>query len=165
MADFCDVVIEDDRWDGVLDRLAPVAVSATLRFLDMQAEVVVMGCDDGRIAELNGDFRDKPRPTNVLSWPAVDPAPRTPGARPVVDLDPDDPVLGDVAIAFDTCAREATEQGKPLADHVTHLLVHGVLHLAGYDHLNDPDAEHMEQAEREILAGLGINDPYQEDMT
>lgn len=154
-----DVVIEDDRWlDAGLPALAERAAAATLAYLDMEgAEIVVMGCDDARITELNDDFRAKAKPTNVLSWPSVEHRARSPGARPIL---PDTDELGDIAISYDTCVREALDQGKSLGDHVTHLLVHAILHLAGYDHLNDPDAETMESAERSVLSGLGIPDPY-----
>lgn len=161
-----DVVIEDARWQVAgLEALATRAAAATLRHLGLQAtgegapEIVVMGCDDARIAELNADFRGRPQPTNVLSWPSVEPPPRAPGAVPAP---PDTDELGDIAISYDTCAREAGAQGKPLSDHATHLLVHAILHLAGYDHENDADADTMENAERAILATLAISDPYQE---
>ncbi len=155
-----DCVIEDDRWQAAgLEALSQRAVSAALTWHGIGGEVVVMGCDDARIAALNADFRGKPRATNVLSWPSVEHRPHDPGARP--DL-PDTDELGDIAIAYDTCAAEARAQGKPFDDHVTHLLVHAVLHLLGYDHLNDPDAEVMESAERAILSRLDIPDPYQE---
>lgn len=157
-----DVVLEDARW-GALPALAERAGQATLAHLGLDGEVVVMGCDDARIAALNADFRGKPQPTNVLSWPAQDAAPRAPGDLPQVAPDPDDPALGDIAIAFETCTREAAEQGKTFDDHVTHLLVHAILHLAGYDHMNDPDAERMEATERAILATLGISDPYAQE--
>ncbi|HMM08574.1 MAG TPA: rRNA maturation RNase YbeY [Paracoccus solventivorans] len=161
-----DVVIEDERWqDAGLEALAARAAAATLRHLGLPSagedvpEIVVMGCDDDRIAALNADFRGKPQPTNVLSWPSADPAPRAPGAVPAP---PDADELGDIAISYDTCAREAAAQGKPLADHATHLLVHAILHLAGYDHEDDADADTMEDAERAILATLDIPDPYRE---
>lgn len=159
-----EVVVEDERWETAgLEPLAARAVAATLDWLGRPgAEVVVLGCDDDRIAALNAEFRGKPRPTNVLSWPAVEPEPRAPGARPEP---PDVPELGDIAIAFDTCTAEAAAQGKPFADHVTHLLIHAVLHLAGYDHGDEADAETMEEAERSILSGLGIADPYLDDGT
>ena len=125
--------------------------------------ISLMGCDDARIAVLNADFRGKPQPTNVLSWPSEErgaefvgeaPEPPEPG-------DPEDPEsLGDIAIAYETCAREAEEQGKPMPDHVTHLIVHGVLHLLGYDHIEDEDAAVMEALEVRILASLGVSDPY-----
>lgn len=161
--DLCvDTVIEDDRWGETgLEALAARAAGAALQWHGLTAgEIVVMGCDDARIAALNGDFRGKPRPTNVLSWPALDTAPRAPGDRPVL---PETDELGDIAIAYDTCLAEAHAQGKPFDHHVTHLLVHAVLHLLGYDHENDPDAELMEATERSILQQLQIPDPYQEE--
>lgn len=155
-----DCVIEDDRWNDLdLEDLAQRAVAAALGWHDIGGEVVVLGCDDQRIAALNADFRGKPRATNVLSWPSVEHLPHAPGATP--DL-PDEEELGDIAIAYDTCLAEAQAQGKPVADHVTHLLVHATLHLLGYDHENDPDAETMEAAERSILETLNIPDPYLE---
>lgn len=155
-----DCVIEDERWETAgLEALAGRAVDAALGWHRIGGEVVVLGCDDARIAALNADFRGKPRATNVLSWPSVEHLPRAPGARP--DL-PDSDELGDIAIAYETCAAEASAQGKPFADHVTHLLVHATLHLLGYDHQDDADAVTMEAAERAILAGLRIPDPYQE---
>ena len=156
-----DTVIEDERWGAAgLPELADRAVAATLGWLGIGGEVVVLGCDDARIAALNADFRGKPQATNVLSWPSEEPRRAAPGAAP--DL-PDTEELGDVAIAYDTCMAEAAAQGKPAANHVTHLLVHAVLHLAGYDHETDPDAETMETAERAILATLAIPDPYAMD--
>ena len=156
-----DTVIEDHRWEGAgLVGRATAAVRATLTWHGIASgEVVVMGCDDARIAALNADFRGKPQATNVLSWPADDPAPRAPGTRP--DL-PRGDELGDIAIAYDTCMAEAQAQSKPAADHVTHLLVHAVLHLLGYDHHDDADAEMMEATERAILKTLDIPDPYHE---
>ena len=121
-----------------------------------------MACNDARIAELNAEFRCKPTPTNVLSWPAEDLSSEIPGAapnRPTPDFT-GEIALGDIAIAWDTCAREAKEQGKPMRDHVTHLIVHGVLHLLGYDHIRDEDATLMERLEVDILCKLGIDDPY-----
>jgi probable rRNA maturation factor len=126
-------------------------------------QISLLGCDDARIAVLNADFRGKPQPTNVLSWPSEDRAAETPGGTPEPPEpgSADDPEsLGDIAIAFDTCAREAAEQAKPMADHVTHLIVHGVLHLLGYDHIDDADATVMESLEVRILASMGLSDPY-----
>ncbi|WP_265499975.1 rRNA maturation RNase YbeY [Paracoccus beibuensis] len=155
-----DCVIEDDRWQAAgLEDLAARAVTAALSWHRVGGEVVVMGCADARIASLNADFRGKPRATNVLSWPSVEHAPRQPGAAPVL---PDEDELGDIAIAFETCVAEAQAQGKPFDHHVLHLLVHATLHLLGYDHENDPDAESMEATERAILQILGVPDPYQE---
>lgn len=156
-----DLVIEDERWEDVdLQGMAERAAEAVGDWLGLQDfQVVVMGCDDERIAGLNAEFRDKPRPTNVLSWPAIEFDIRAPGEVPQL---PDIEELGDIAISFDTCWREAEAQNKPFVDHATHLLVHAMLHLAGYDHIDDQDAETMEEAERSILGRLGIPDPYLE---
>ena len=159
-----EVTIEDARWQQ-LDQLAARATLAVLDYIGLQSdlcEVSVLGCDDARIAELNAEFREKPTPTNVLSWPAEELAPDTAGenpARPTPDFT-GEIALGDIAISFDTCAREASEAGKSMDDHVTHLIIHGVLHLLGYDHIRDPDATLMERVEVEILGKLGIDDPY-----
>lgn len=147
-----DIIMEDPRWKG-LDALASRAVPETLRHMGFDPgahEVAILGCDDAKIAGLNADFRGKPQPTNVLSWPAMELAPG----------DPPQPELGDIAIAFGVCTREAGEQGKPFDAHVTHLLVHATLHLLGYDHQNDAEAEEMERLEAEILGNLGIANPY-----
>lgn len=153
-----DCVIEDERWETAgLESLAERAVTAALQWHKIGGEVVVMGCDDARIAALNADFRGKPKATNVLSWPAVEHIPHEPGETPEL---PDEEELGDIAIAYETCLAEAEAQGKSVDDHVTHLLIHATLHLLGYDHQNDPDAETMEATERSILAGLNIADPY-----
>ena len=167
MESLVDTVIEEPRWETAgLDALAGRAAQAVLDELGLPAAgfvICVMGCDDDRIAGLNADFRGKPRPTNVLSWPSEDRAPPAPGAAP--DLpepgDADDPVeLGDIAIAWGVCQAEAAGQGKAFADHVTHLIAHGVLHLLGYDHMTDEDAALMEGIEVRALARLGIADPY-----
>lgn len=156
-----DLLIEDDRWNGVdlqacADR-ALASVVGGLGLSDGAYEVSCLACDDARIATLNADFRDKPTPTNVLSWPSVERRPDVAGARPV----PAEPgELGDLAIAFETCTHEAQAQGLDVSDHVTHLLVHGMLHLLGYDHETDEDATLMEGLETELLAKMGIADPY-----
>ncbi|RYI32902.1 MAG: rRNA maturation RNase YbeY [Acetobacteraceae bacterium] len=162
-----ETIIEDVRWESFgLDVLAERAGRAALSGVGLSAEgfsISLMGCDDSRIAVLNADFRGKPQPTNVLSWPSDERGAEVVGDAPVLPEagTPDDPEsLGDVAIAFETCVREAEEQGKPMAEHVTHLLVHGVLHLLGYDHIEDEDAALMEGLEVRILASLGVSDPY-----
>jgi len=166
MEPLVETIIEDPRWqDFGLEPLAERAAQAALAHLGLAAhgfQISLMGCDDPRIASLNADFRGKPTPTNVLSWPSDDRAP--PPGQPPEPPDPgpaDDPEsLGDIAIAYDTCLREAADQAKPAADHVTHLIVHGVLHLLGYDHIHDADAHLMEALEVRILASLGLPDPY-----
>jgi len=154
-----DLLIEDDRWNAVsIEALAEQACGAALAHLGIEeAEISLLACDDARIAELNGEFRDKPRPTNVLSWPSEERGAEAPGGDP---LPPEDPELGDIAIAWETCLREAEAAGKPHKDHLTHLLVHGTLHLLGYDHIDDKDAALMEGLEVEILGKLGLADPY-----
>mgnify|MGYP006287624467 CR=1 FL=1 len=98
-------------------------------------------------------------PTNVLSWPAADRAPARPGETPAPP-DPADGELGDIALSYETCAREAAEAGKTLEAHATHLIVHGILHLLGYDHETDADAALMERLEAEILGKMGVVAPY-----
>jgi len=160
-------VIEDARWEALgLEALAERAARAALAELELPEvglQLVVMGCDDARIAALNADFRGKPQPTNVLSWPAWDLSAEAEGGAPEaaeVGSAEEPEALGDIAIAYETCAREAEEAGKPMADHVTHLIVHGLLHCLGYDHVRDGDAEVMEALEVRILASLGLPDPY-----
>jgi probable rRNA maturation factor len=159
-----DIVIEDVRWaEAGLEALAGRAVDATLAHLGLDPaawEIVLLACDDARIAALNADFRGKPQPTNVLSWPSTERGPEAPGALPVPPDAEEGPELGDLALAYDTCAREAAEAGLPFAHHVTHLIVHGTLHLLGYDHLRAADGDLMERIEVEILASLGVPDPY-----
>ncbi len=167
MEDLVDTVIEDDRWETFgLATLAEPAARATLGALGLAPDgfaLAIMGCDDVRIAALNADFRSKPQPTNVLSWPSEERGAEVIGSAPALPQPgpADDPAfLGDIAIAWETCAREAAAQGKTMADHVTHLVVHAVLHLLGYDHVEVKDAAVMEALEVRILASLGVSDPY-----
>jgi probable rRNA maturation factor len=156
-----DCVIEDPRWDDAgLGLLADRAAQATFNHLDLQGfEACVMGCSDDRIATLNADFRGNPVPTNVLSWPSDERGADNDGDVPLPP-DPTDPELGDIAISYDTCMSEATQAGKTRHDYTTHLVVHGLLHLLGYDHERDADATLMEGLETQILGKLGIADPY-----
>jgi len=115
------------------------------------AELSIVLADDALLRQLNREWRGKDAPTNVLSFAAGDANPAPPGAPRL---------LGDVVLAFETVAAEAQAQQKPLADHLAHLVVHGVLHLLGFDHEIAAEAERMEALETRILAGLGIADPY-----
>ena len=161
MPDISDCVIEDARWEACdLPSIAERATRAALAIAGLQGEdweVVVMACDDARIATLNADFRSKPVPTNVLSWPAEALGAATAGETP---LAPEGPELGDIAIAFETCEAEARDQGIEFAAHVAHLIVHAVLHLLGYDHIEDADATLMEGLEIKALASMGVQNPY-----
>jgi probable rRNA maturation factor len=162
-----DLLIEDPRWseaglEPLVERAAPMALEE-LGLEPTQFALSILACDDARIATLNADFRGKPAPTNVLSWPSEERAAAAPGEMPY--LPPHHPVgppleLGDIALAYETCQREAAEAGKSMEHHVTHLVIHGLLHLLGFDHETDPDAELMESLETRILARLGVPDPY-----
>jgi probable rRNA maturation factor len=150
-----DCVIEDARWKAVsdvteiCDRVAAACLPAINHDATMAATVMLS--NDRHLHELNARFRDQDKPTNVLSFPNDDEEP---------DPDTGALYLGDIAISYETVLREADESGKTLANHLTHMIVHGVLHLAGYDHLDDAEAEEMEGMEVDILQGLGIADPY-----
>jgi len=157
-----DCIIEDARW-GDIGALARIATDATLERLGLEPsvfEISLLACDDARIAALNADFRDKPTATNVLSWPSDERGAVVDGEMPLMPQVGPDNELGDIAIAYDTCTREAQQAGKPMHDHTVHLLVHGTLHLLGFDHQRDGDAALMEGLETEILGKLGIADPY-----
>ncbi|MGR3565666.1 MAG: rRNA maturation RNase YbeY [Heliomarina sp.] len=161
-----EVVTEDSRWNDLgLEDIAEKVSAEALAYLGLDpdiCEITLLACDDARIAVLNAEFRDKSQPTNVLSWPIAELAPEREGEKP--DLpEPDitgEMALGDIAIAYETCAREAAESGKSLSAHSTHLVLHGLLHLLGYDHIRDGDATLMEGLETTILGRLGLDDPY-----
>ncbi|CUX40690.1 rRNA maturation RNase YbeY [Rhizobium oryzihabitans] len=119
-------------------------------FPKIPVELSLVFTDDENIREINAEWRDKDKATNVLSFPAF---PLEPGGMP-------GPMLGDIVIARETVEREALELEKSFGDHLTHLLVHGFLHLFGYDHMDEEEAEEMESLETRILAVLGLSDPY-----
>lgn len=148
-----EIEVEDAAWTAALtsvgaDAEAVVMRAATAALGKVEGDVVVLLTDDAGVQGLNARFRDKDRPTNVLSFPAAESA---------------FPHLGDVVLGFAYCAAEAEAQGKTLSDHLSHLVVHGVLHLLGRDHEDDAEAEEMEAEEREILAALGVADPYKSE--
>jgi probable rRNA maturation factor len=153
---------EAGAWPPDAEARARAAASAALTAaLTTQAALVEVGvtlADDAIVQELNRDHRDQDKPTNVLSFPLCDQCDEN-GA-----LEADGPgaplLLGDVILAWETVAGEATAQGKPVLDHTAHLVVHGVLHLLGHDHDTDEEAEAMERLEVAIVATLGIPDPY-----
>lgn len=142
-----EVEIEADAWLSALPEAEAVAMRAAEAALGaVEGDVVVLLTDDRTVRDLNDRFREKDRPTNVLSFPATESAA---------------PHLGDLVLAFGVCREEAAAQGKTLADHLSHLVVHGVLHLLGRDHEAEAEAEAMEAEERTILAALGVPDPYE----
>jgi probable rRNA maturation factor len=138
-------------------RVIEAALRAAAPALAGRAEISILLTDDAQGRELNRVWRGQAHATNVLSFPITH--------EPWSDAAAGQPVaLGDIVLAFETVKREATEAGIPLADHVAHLLVHGTLHLLGHDHLQPSEAERMERLEVEILAGLGIPDPYRGEL-
>jgi probable rRNA maturation factor len=133
--------------------------AAALAASTQPAELAILLSNDSGIQALNRDWRGKDQPTNVLSFPAapIQPARKGSGKSRVPA-----PYIGDIVIAYQTTAREAVAEGKPFNHHLTHLAIHGYLHLLGYDHENDRDAEKMERLERKILKRLAVPDPYAE---
>ena len=163
MGRWVEIALEEPRWASLrLKKLARRALKAVAAELGIGKHgISVLGCGDARIAGLNGQFRGKPAPTNVLSWPADDLAPETDGDVPTRPLAK--AMLGEVAIAWETCEKEAAAQQKLLQDHVIHLMVHATLHLIGYDHVRERDAARMEALETKVLASLGVSDPYRDN--
>jgi probable rRNA maturation factor len=148
-----EVIVRSARWRKRPTAQATVrrAVLAAAQAVSTpRAELAIVLADDSAIQALNRDWRGKNAPTNVLSFPAAGP-----GGAPAAS-----PYIGDVIIAYQTVAREAADEAKPFHHHLAHLAVHGFLHLLGYDHERDDDAETMERLERRILKRLAIPDPY-----
>ena len=160
-----EILVVADCWRAEADAEAIIhrAIQTAAEMVDTDtgdAELAIMLTDDAGIRTLNANWRGIDKPTNVLSFPALQPT-GTPSAG-------DPPrMLGDIAIAYETTRREADDEQKPFEHHLTHLTIHGFLHLIGYDHETDEEAGEMEDLERKILAQLGIPDPYapQERMT
>ena len=138
------VEIEEPAWRRALPTARDTVRRAARAAFQGTGDVTILLTDDAVVRDLNTRFRGKDALTNVLAFPS------TPGTGQ----------LGDIALAFGVCEREAAEQHKTLADHLSHLVVHGVLHLAGHDHETDDEAGAMETLERRLLAGLGVADPY-----
>jgi len=160
-----DVVVAAAEWPGALPGAEDTARSAALAacmagaadgFGDgaAAAEISVVLADDALSRRLNGDYRGRDEPTNVLSFANLDAEEAPAPGAPVL--------LGDVVVAFGVATAEAEKEGKTLSDHMVHLIVHGVLHLLGHDHRDRAEAERMERLEIDILARLGVSDPYAE---
>jgi probable rRNA maturation factor len=151
-----DFLFEDDAWLAVPEPLARRAILAVFEVLERpvpQAELSIVFTSDAAVAELNRTWRGKAQPTNVLSFPAAAGPGPAPGAPQP---------LGDIVLAAGVVSAEASAQGKPLANHATHLIVHGVLHLLGFDHVDEAHAEAMERLETEVMSRLGLPDPYED---
>lgn len=151
------LLIAHSEWRtlGEVETVIARAYTATAAIVDAISgrEVVILLTSDAEIAALNAQYRGQDKPTNVLSFP--------PAALPAgIDLAPEDLPLGDIAIAYETVMREALAEAKPPHSHLAHLTVHGLLHLAGFSHDDEAEAERMEALEREILASMDIADPY-----
>ena len=143
-------------WEAIAERAAAAAAKVAPELANPRLSASVLFTSDAEIHELNREWRQRDKPTNVLSFPML-------AREDLLALAPEGPpeLLGDIALAHETCAREAAEKGIPLEHHATHLVVHGLLHLAGYDHeLSAAEAEVMEALETKALAICGIADPY-----
>ncbi|OYY65083.1 rRNA maturation RNAse YbeY [Sphingomonas sp. 28-62-11] len=150
-------------WESLATRAATAALNATpygaLTTADATIEISIRLTDDAEVQTLNRDYRQKDKATNVLSFPMIAPD----LLDTVANTDDGEVLLGDIVLAQGVCAAEAAEKGITLNDHATHLIVHGTLHLLGYDHQGQAEADAMEQIERDVLATLGIADPYLND--
>ena len=151
---------ETRRWDDLAREAVEAAVAKSCRRAllasDLVVEVSVKFTNDNEVKALNAAYRNKERPTNVLSFPMIEPE----LLESIAQADGGEVLLGDVVLAQGVCAAEAADKGVPVEAHAAHLVVHGTLHLLGYDHGDDEAAEAMEAVERQALAGMGIADPY-----
>ncbi len=156
-----DITIEEcwppAQWEDLAGRCAEAAGQVAVELANPRLVASLLFTSDDEVQALNREWRNRDKPTNVLSFPMLE-------RLDLVHLDPDEgppEMLGDIALAHETCAREAAEKGLSLEHHAAHLMVHGLLHLAGYDHeISDAEAEKMEKMEVKALAQLGIADPY-----
>lgn len=152
-----DITIDNSGWNDekMLYNITEKALTTTMHHLSLEnvvSEVSLLFTDNKHMAQINAQWRNKNEPTNVLSFPAF----------PLKVGQPPGLILGDIIIARETVALEASTEGKLFQDHLTHMIVHGVLHLLGYNHETDEEAHQMEKLEREILQKLSIKDPYTE---
>ena len=162
VAVLCEAPWPETDWEGLAQRAAEAAIAASpqssLTRTAATIEIAVrLTCDD-EVQTLNRQYRQQDKPTNVLSFPMVQPD----LIESLGNTDDGEILLGDIALAHGVCAHEAVEKAVSLEDHAAHLIVHGVLHLLGHDHMNDLDADAMEAIERAAMASLGLHDPYQD---
>ena len=152
---------EETDWTALGTRAVDAAIAASphqrLILCVQRIEVSIKLADDDEVQALNLSYRGKDKPTNVLSFPMVMPD----LIAAIANAGEEEILLGDIVLARQTCAREANERGISIADHATHLIVHGTLHLLGYDHIDDDEAETMEAVEQAIMASLGLHNPYE----
>lgn len=158
---------KSEGWDALAIEAVGAALSATpfaaLNDVDLAIEVAIKLSNDDEVQALNRDYRGKDKSTNILSFPQTPPDLLESIAASVTGPaagDDGEAILGDMILAWQVCVKEAEEKGISLSTHVTHLIVHGTLHLLGYDHIGEEEATNMEALETQILAGLGIADPY-----
>ena len=148
-------------WQALATKAVAAAIAASphgaLAALDVAVEVAVRFTSDDAVKALNRDYRHKDQPTNVLSFPMIAPD----LIDTVSNSDDGEILLGDIVLARGVCMAEAGTRSVSVADHATHLIVHGTLHLLGYDHMEDAQAEAMESLERDVMASLGLHDPYE----
>ena len=156
-----DIAIEEPwpagAWEGLAERAAGAAATVAPELANPRLATSILFTSDAEVHALNREWRQRDKPTNVLSFPMLD-------RGELLELAPDGPpeLLGDIVLAYETCAREAAEKGVSVEDHTAHLIVHGLLHLAGYDHeLGEEHAEAMEALEVKALALIGVADPYE----
>ncbi|MBX4335475.1 rRNA maturation RNase YbeY [Bartonella raoultii] len=152
-----DITVQSTGWseEKMLYNITEKALIETMRHVSLEnvvSEISLLFTDDKHMTQINAQWRGKNKPTNVLSFPAF----------PLKAGDPPGPMLGDIVIARETVVLEAKKEGKKFQDHLTHMIIHGILHLLGYNHETDDEAYHMEELEREILRKLFIQDPYAE---
>lgn len=162
VAALCERPWPEADWEDLAQRAALAAMAASpqaaLAETAASIEIAIRLTSDDEVRTLNLHYRQQDKPTNVLSFPMVQPD----LIESLGNTDDGEILLGDIVLAHGVCAREAAEKGVSLEDHAAHLIVHGVLHLLGHDHMNDVDADAMEAIERAAMASLGLHDPYQD---